>query len=134
MICCTVCSHLGDWRLKTGVRICWCLRTGPSATAYVVVSREKENVTSPLPLISLSLWLCSSVFVNILCISLVSRILFKKSDVLSMQFFDSQPPLKCQTEQNIYFIFYCPSCVNKFELYTNKYDILLREIFLIKTF
>lgn len=51
-----------SWRLavKTGLSICWCLRTGPSATVYVVVQREKESSVSPLPPISLSLWLCSS--------------------------------------------------------------------------
>lgn len=94
LVKCTGC-HL-DWlfshiqggcdQLYSNLAPCWRLLFG--RTGLVATFRCQGGLGEfpfPLPPVSLSLWLCS-LFVNMLSIFPVSRILFQKSDVLSMPF------------------------------------------------
>lgn len=79
----TAILEIGSWGRLEYLLVLWCWRTGPLATMYV--EREKET-SFYLSLLLVGAYGCVLPFVNMLCIFLVSKILFKKSDVLSMQF------------------------------------------------
>lgn len=85
MASCIACGHLGDWR-KTDVKQA-CVSVSPVVlenwpVGHSVCSEGKGNF---IPLLYVQAYGCVLSLVNMFLNFLVSKILFKKSDVLSMQ-------------------------------------------------